>query len=451
MSMTGPCLYQCSATTAWDIQALAEFLRGPAKPEGALHRLLEQHTGVIGALGFSQFLSEFPLIKRNELEVLTEKRRRDRADILAAQESELVEPLGIQLNLAHIIELKKAHEPILDRADGLRLSDVANQALQQLSNYHEWLTTVEDNRKALEAFGWKVFHPAKYLVMGRDKEFVGRPGLKEGLKEIVLQQHGTRILTVEDLLRLADQARSLQRASMQGIANLKSTELGVPPLILAASGIAGLVLRFRNLLGARKNTYGNIVVRGGVPDGLVHISGKRLQSLAKRTGVPFAEAVVDFAQFRGPFGKMWRAEKDGIVVALPDVEIIKAEIKAREVRNVPRHRGIAMSFARKLRERFPSMPAGEEIEIANRATEPESGRVGRSHTVEDPVGLAVAAHVRWKYTNYAEVLDDVHQEYREISRREREYLPPPAEKAQRAVEKKVKTLLRQWSQPAHEN
>jgi hypothetical protein len=367
---------------------------------------------------------------------------------LAARESEIVEPSGSALKFAHIIELKKAHEPILERADGLRLTDVATGALQQLNNYGEWLTTVDDNRKALEAFGWKVFHPAKYLVMGRDEEFGGRPGLKEGLKEKVLQQHGVRILTVEDLLRLAGQARTLQRASMQGISNLKAAEQGSSPLILATSGIAGLVMRFRNLVGAKKNTYGNIVIRDGVPEGLGHISGKRLQPLARRAGVPFAEAVVDFAQFRGPYGKMWRAEKDGIVVALPDVALINAEIQAREVRNVPRHRGFAMSFARKVRAQFPSMPVGEEVEIARRATEPGSGRVGRRSTVEDPVGLAVAAHVRWKYTNYAKILDDVHQEYRQMSRRERDYLPPPAEEAQRLVKKEVESILRRWSQPA---
>lgn len=443
--MTGPCLYQCSATTASDVQALAEFLRGSAKPEGALHQLLEQHTGIIGALGFAEFLSEFPLVKRDELVVLAEKQRRDRADFLAAQESEILEPLGSPLKFANIIELKRAHEPILERADGLRLTTVASGALQQLNNYGEWLTTVEENRKALEAFGWKVFHPAKYLVMGRDDEFMGRPGLKEGLKEKVLQEHGIRILTVEDMLRLADQTRTLQRASMQGIANLKSTEQSFSPLILATSGIAGLVMRFRNLIGAKKNTYGNIIVRDGVPEGLVHISGKRLQPLARRTGVPFAEAVVDFAQFRGPYGKMWRAEKDGIVVALPDAEVIKAEIKAREIRNVPRHRDFAMAFARKVRACFPSMPVGEEVEIARRATEPGSGRVGRKSTVDDPVGLAVAAHVRWKYTNYGKILDEVHQEYRMMSRAERECLPPPAEEAQRAVKKEVDSILRQWS------
>ena len=40
------------------------------------------------------------------------------------------------------------------------------------------------------------------------------------------------------------------------------------------------------------------------------------------------------------------------------------------------------------------------------ATEIGSGRVGRSHTAEDPVRAAVVAHIRHNHTEYERILDD---------------------------------------------
>jgi len=83
--------------------------------------------------------------------------------------------------------------------------------------------------------------------------------------------------------------------------------------------------------------------------------------------------------------------------------------------------------------------------IAARATEVGSGRVGRSRDVEDPIVLAVGAHARWNYTEYAELLDDIHAEYRSMRSSERRYLPPPAEVAKERVRKKVLKIMEQWA------
>jgi hypothetical protein len=100
--MNGPTLYRCCATTESDIQALAEFLRTATRPEEELHRLLEATPGVVGALGFCEFVSEFPLIKRDEVDTLAEKRRCDRADLLAARETGLVARSGAPFKSAHV-------------------------------------------------------------------------------------------------------------------------------------------------------------------------------------------------------------------------------------------------------------------------------------------------------------------------------------------------------------
>jgi len=49
-----------------DIQALAEYFRSAEPGERRLHRLLEAHPAIIGALGFLEFLSEFPLRNRDD-------------------------------------------------------------------------------------------------------------------------------------------------------------------------------------------------------------------------------------------------------------------------------------------------------------------------------------------------------------------------------------------------
>ena len=70
-------------------------------------------------------------------------------------------------------------------------------------------------------------------------------------------------------------------------------------------------------------------------------------------------------------------------------------------------------FAARVREVFPSCPAGREQAIAEHACRKYSGRVGRSAAAkqfdEEAVYLAVAAHVRHRETNYDELLSSGHE------------------------------------------
>jgi len=166
MADSAPQLRRCTFITQDDIRALAEFLRSPNKTEGQLQRLFEKHTGIIGALGYSEFFPEYPVYKRDESEVLLDGRRRDRIDIVAVKESAILDQATTPYKSPHVIELKRAHEKILDRPDGMRLSDAAKNGLEQLKNYAEWLTTVQENRDALGRFGLNVLRPGKHLVMG---------------------------------------------------------------------------------------------------------------------------------------------------------------------------------------------------------------------------------------------------------------------------------------------
>ena len=65
-------------------------------------------------------------------------------------------------------------------------------------------------------------------------------------------------------------------------------------------------------------------------------------------------------------------------------------------------------FAARVRELFPSCPAGREQEIAEHACQKYSGRVGRSASAkaldENAILLAIIAHVRHTETNYDEFL-----------------------------------------------
>ena len=69
-----------------DIQALAEFLADVESPsEKLLHRLLERHPGLLAVFGYVRFLSEHPLVKRDQLGETS--LYKDRPDILAAKPS----------------------------------------------------------------------------------------------------------------------------------------------------------------------------------------------------------------------------------------------------------------------------------------------------------------------------------------------------------------------------
>lgn len=86
--------------------------------------------------------------------------------------------------------------------------------------------------------------------------------------------------------------------------------------------------------------------------------------------------------------------------------------EARRIRDAERRahrdREHLEAFARAIRERFPGCPAGVDLQIADRACEKHSGRVGRSAAAKalagDAIDLAVRAHVRHRHTAYDEYL-----------------------------------------------
>lgn len=65
-------------------------------------------------------------------------------------------------------------------------------------------------------------------------------------------------------------------------------------------------------------------------------------------------------------------------------------------------------FARAIRERYPVVPAGADIAIAEHACLKYSGRIGRTAAAKDlsdeAVDLAVRAHIRHRWTAYDEFL-----------------------------------------------
>jgi len=65
-------------------------------------------------------------------------------------------------------------------------------------------------------------------------------------------------------------------------------------------------------------------------------------------------------------------------------------------------------FAQRIRTMFPNCPQGREQEIAEHACLKYSGRVGRTAAAksfdDDPVRLAVSAHIRHRETNYDSLL-----------------------------------------------
>jgi hypothetical protein len=110
-----------------------------------------------------------------------------------------------------------------------------------------------------------------------------------------------------------------------------------------------------------------------------------------------------------------RYERQGLLVE-PEaidraIEESEADAEERErhreraaVRREALDREYVAAFARAVRERFPSAPAGVERKIAEHACRKYSGRVGRSAAAkafdEEAVFLAVRAHVRHAHTDY---------------------------------------------------
>ena len=395
-----------------DIRALAEYL-GSAEPiEAQLHRVLEAHPPIIGALGFHEFVSEFPISKRDRANnLLIDPRFSDRVDILAAR-------LDVAMDLrakkfANVIELKGARARILDRRG--RRSSILSAAVNQVRDYSRVLSE-ESNREVLSKFGWEVWRPTRIVIMGSRAEFRD-PGQLEQLKQELLETDGVRLLLTDELLALAEMERRRPESSVEdllpieGLFGMHSHDRFWAPLIVASSGLAGFMLAGRRLKEVT-TSYGNVDIREGVPEGLVHIAELRLQPLARKLGVPFAEAVVGFNKFRRGYVQMYGPIKSGIVVAEFDADVVRSAFEQRELRNRPLRERVRARrwqkreheqsqrirvFADSVKRMFPRLSESMAESIATRATEPGSGRVGTNSSLrlEEATWLAVAAYAAY--------------------------------------------------------
>lgn len=430
-----------------DIQALAEYFRSAEPGERKLHRLLEAHPAIIGALGFLEFLSEFPLCNRdNGNRVVSDPRFYDRADILAAR-------LDVSADLrarkfANLIELKGASANILDTRSGRR-SSILSAAVNQLRDYSRSLSELPSNRALVATIGWDVWRPSKIVIMGSRAEFRD-PGQLEQVKQELLETDGVQLILTDELLAIAEVARRGPREPVAPVESLLGMDDGgrfLASLIVASGGLGGFMLA-RRRLHAALTSYGNIDIREGVPSRLVHVEELRLQPLARKLEIPFAEAVVGLNKFRRDGIQMYGVVKSGIVIADFDAGALKSAFEQRELRNRPlrekaleRRRRIkrttppavseqiypkrAHLFAAAVLEMFPQLPEATALRIASRATKPKSGRVGTQPSLQmsEAVWLAVAAHAAYEHLHLA------------------------SKTAARQAQAQVCALLRQWGGP----
>ncbi|MGH8093408.1 MAG: DUF2293 domain-containing protein [Chthoniobacterales bacterium] len=93
---------------------------------------------------------------------------------------------------------------------------------------------------------------------------------------------------------------------------------------------------------------------------------------------------------------------------LEDVEARSRQRERRRVREAGIDREYVTAFAENIRRLFPKCPAAEAGRIAVHACRKYSGRVGRTAEAKEfeagAIGLAVAAAVRHRFTNYDELL-----------------------------------------------
>jgi hypothetical protein len=114
-----------------------------------------------------------------------------------------------------------------------------------------------------------------------------------------------------------------------------------------------------------------------------------------------------------------RYERQGLLVeenalqqaeseCLADGEIRSRRAERERIRREDLDQQYIHDFANRVRELFPHSPKGREQEIAEHACRKYSGRVGRSAGAksfdEEPVRLAVIAHIRHRETDYDELL-----------------------------------------------
>jgi hypothetical protein len=413
-----------------DVQALAEFLRTTNGGESHLHRLLEAHPAIMGALGFLEFVSEFRLVKGPAAALRPGAPCFDRADIVGAKLA-----VGASLTakkLANVLELKGASARVLDK--GGRPSRDLSKAVHQLRDYAAWLSELPRNREELARFGWEVWNPGKIVVIGTMAEFVD-PGPLERLKQQLLESDGIHLVLVDELLALVEVARvrSVEFDSLwsswEGIVGMSPDMRFAAPMVLAQGGFAGFFVASLQL-GQARTPYGNVDIRNGVPDGLRHIDMPRMQPLARKLQIPFADALIGFSKYR-----RWnKAEKSGIVVASFDAQVLLSAAQAREDRNAPlrvpaRARRLArrlqgptlatrQEFAEAIREMFPLLDEPSVLDTATRATMP--GRVGTNPNLplNEAVFLAVAAHAAYGHLGMTskKAADDARDRVHEVLR-----------------------------------
>jgi hypothetical protein len=138
-----------------------------------------------------------------------------------------------------------------------------------------------------------------------------------------------------------------------------------------------------------------------------------------------------------------RYERQGLLVEAKALEQAEEECLAdEEIRSLRRERAAIRrkeldsryldQFAERVRELFPSCPAGREREIAEHACLKYSGRVGRSASAkaldEKAIRLAVTAHLRHRETKYDKLLANGYDRW----------------EARAAVENTIGQVLQRW-------
>jgi len=325
---------------------------------------------------------------------------------------------------------------------------------------------------ALASFGWEVWQPGKVVIMGSISEF-REPGQLEAFKQRLLATGGVRLILTEEFLALVETQRKVQHELVsevpetQGVVGLYQSNKFAAPLIIASNGLAGLVLAQKRLKHVL-TPYGNVDLRTGVPSDLSHLREKRLQPLARKLGIPYAEAIVAFSAVR----RRYLSVKQGIVVADFDVQALLSAHEEREYRNRPlrekmkakrlaqaaaeararrelleqakekaavyeqARRGklkrlpvaqrprveaealaqqgiLLLSFADGIKQMFPALPESRANQIAAHATKPGSRRVGTVRTLsrEKAIWLAVAAYAAYRHFGFVSKAEaDLHRE-----------------------------------------
>ena len=144
-------------------------------------------------------------------------------------------------------------------------------------------------------------------------------------------------------------------------------------------------------------------IQAGVPDGRTHISGKRLQPVCRKLAIDYSDALVGWTPSHSRYYPD-RPEYDGVMVATADAPKLLAAIAVRDASRERRQKRDTAKFADRIRSAWPGMPEADVLACAERATEIDSRRVGRSSTATDPVRAAVVAYARHKYTGYDRML-----------------------------------------------